>query len=280
MLRYLVIACVLTISGCSARAAEKNLDRTFTVTPGGTLSVDAQGASVHVSGHDGNQVVVHMLLRGPERQVEGATLDAVQTDEGVTVTMRQRSGNWFGGWGNWGKREIEVSVPRQYAIDVHTSGGSIALRDTTGNATARTSGGSLRAENITGNVELKTSGGSIETEAIQGDVDAGTSGGSIRLLRVDGKISAKTSGGSVRCELAGANRGISARTSGGSIELTLPDGTTGNIDASTSGGRVSSDFPVTVTEQERSRLVGALNGGGAPIYAHTSGGSISLRTQH
>jgi DUF4097 and DUF4098 domain-containing protein YvlB len=278
MLRCFVIACFLTVSGCSAHAAEKTLDRTFTVTPGGTLHVDADGASVHVSGHEGNQVIVHMLMRAPEQEIDKATLDAVQADDGVTVTMRRRMSGWFS-WANGQKREIEVSVPRQYAIDIRTSGGSIELRDTAGAASARTSGGSIRAQDMAGAVELRTSGGSIEAQKIQGDIDAATSGGSVRLLQIDGKIRAKTSGGSVRCDLAGVNRGISATTSGGSIEVNVPRATAGNIDASTSGGRVSADLPVDSTVKERSHLVGSINGGGESIYAHTSGGSITLGAQ-
>ena len=63
MPRYLAIALILIAAG-TAQAAEL-LDRTFTVAPGGTLTVDADGASVHVSGSDGNQVVVHMLAAAP-----------------------------------------------------------------------------------------------------------------------------------------------------------------------------------------------------------------------
>ena len=277
-MRYLVLALVLITAGC-AQSAEKTLDRTFTVSPGGTLLVDAEGASVRVSGRDGDQVVVHMVVRASERELARTTLDAVQKDDGVTVTMR-KSGSGGSWWGNWQRREIEVTVPRQYGIDVRSSGGSLELRDTIGVASLHTSGGSISAENVAGNVELRTSGGSIEAQKIQGDVDAGTSGGSVRLLEVDGKIRAKTSGGSVRCSLVGANRGISVTTSGGSIEVSLPPDTKGNIEATTSGGRVSTELPVTSTVQEHSHLVGTINGGGEPIDAHTSGGSISLRAQH
>jgi DUF4097 and DUF4098 domain-containing protein YvlB len=96
-------------------------------------------------------------------------------------------------------------------------------------------------------------------------------------MQIDGAIRGKTSGGGVHASLVGANRGITVTTSGGGIELTLPKGTTANIDAGTSGGNVSSDLPVTSTTWDEHKIVGSINGGGAQIYAHTSGGSISLR---
>ena len=174
MSRYLAIALVLLAAG-SAQAAEKRLDRTFTVAPGGALTVDADGASVHVSGSDADQVVVHVLARGSEDNLANTQIEAVQKNNGVVVTLKKVKRGGFR-WGNWNSdEEIEVTVPRRYAIDVSTGGGSVELRDTVGTATLRTSGGDISAKNVTGNVVARTSGGSIQADAIKGDVDANTS---------------------------------------------------------------------------------------------------------
>jgi len=51
-----------------------------------------------------------------------------------------------------------------------------------------------------------------------------------------------------------------------------------NLDAKTSGGRVHTDFPVTVRgEISRRMLKAELNGGGPELYLRTSGGSIHIR---
>lgn len=277
MTRYFAIALILLAAG-TANAAEKNLDRTFTVSPGGTLIVDADSASVRVSGSDTNQVTVHMTAHASEKELDSMKFDAVQNSEGVTVTARRKEKvSWFS-WGSWNNEgRIEVTVPKRYTVSVRTGGGSIELKDTTGAAKLNTSGGDVSAKNVTGNLELRTSGGTIHTDTIRGDVDADTSGGDVKLLQVDGKIRGNTSGGSVRCSLVGANRGISVRTSGGDIEVTVPRATTGNVEATTSGGDITSDLPVATTQVKEGRLVGSLNGGGQPIDAHTSGGSIRLR---
>lgn len=74
-----------------------------------------------------------------------------------------------------------------------------------------------------------------------------------------------------------SNQGISLRSSGGSITLLLPQGAHGSIDAATSGGRVTSEFPLSSTQTTGdSHLVGAIGGGGPAIYLHTSGGSIRI----
>jgi DUF4097 and DUF4098 domain-containing protein YvlB len=277
MNRFSAIAFILITAG-TAQAAEKALDRTFAVTPGGSLVIDADSASVRVSGNDSNQVIVRMRARDSEENLASTKLEAVQNSDGVAVTLRtQRGGNWFN-WLSWnGEHSIEVTVPRRYGVRVRTGGGSIELRDTNGPANLGTSGGDIDVKNLTGNAELRTSGGGIRVESMRGDVDADTSGGDVRLMNVDGKIRGNTSGGSVRCSLSGPNRGISATTSGGDIELTLPRSTAGNLEATTSGGDITTDIPVTGTVLKEDRVRGTVNGGGPLIEARTSGGSIRVR---
>lgn len=278
MLRLSALALVLLFAG-AAHAAEKTLDRTFTVSPGGSLVVEADGASVKVSGTDTDKVTVRMRVRGSEKELEAMTLEATQTGNNVRATMRRaRSSklfNWFSGTDD---SSIEVTVPKRYEVSVRTGGGSIELTDTTGSVKLNTSGGDVTAKDVNGTAWLRTSGGRISAEDIKGDVDANTSGGDVRLLKIDGRVKAHTSGGSVRVSLVGANRGITATTSGGDVELILPHGTAGYVTATTSGGSVTTDIPVTTTVVKDGRLEGSLNGGGQPIEARTSGGNIKLRS--
>lgn len=277
MPRYSAIALLLLAAG-TAHAADKTFDRTFTVSPGGSLVVDADGASVRVSTSDAHKVVVHMSVRSSERDLADMTLDATQRGNEVTATLRRpKSGKWFN-WGSWtAESSIEITVPKRFDVSVRTGGGNIDLKDTAGSVKLSTSGGDITAKNLNGTVWLRTSGGQIVAENVQGDVDANTSGGDVHLLNIDGSIKGHTSGGRVRVSLKGANRGIRATTSGGDVELILPRGTSGNVSASTSGGDVTTDFPVTTTVLKESRLEGTLNGGGQAIEARTSGGNIRLR---
>jgi DUF4097 and DUF4098 domain-containing protein YvlB len=276
MTRYAAIA-LLLLAASPAGAADKTFERTFKVSPGGMLIVDADGASVQVSAADTNEVSVRMTARGTESDLATLKLEATQTGDEVRVSMRrQGNGSWFRGL--LGNREelIRVTVPKRFGIDVDTSGGSVELTGTAGAAKLHTSGGNISVKNVNGNVEAKTSGGGILADTIRGDVDANTSGGTVRLLHIDGKISARTSGGGVHCSLTGLNRGILATTSGGSIELTLPRSVTANLEATTSGGGIRSELPVATTRQDDGHMEGSINGGGQRIVARTSGGGISV----
>ena len=280
MTRFPAIALLLLTAG-TAQAADRSLDRTFTVAPGGSLVVSADGASVNVTSTDTDKVSVRMRVSSSEKDLADMTLDATQKGNEITATMRRpKSGGWFN-LGSWrAESSIEVTVPRRFDVNVKTGGGSIELRDTAGTVKLNTSGGDITAKNLNGTVWLRTSGGGINVDKVRGDVDANTSGGDIQLFNIDGGIKGHTSGGNVRVTLAGANRGISATTSGGNVEVTLPRGTSGNVTASTSGGSVKTDIPVTTTVIKEGRLDGTLNGGGQPIELRTSGGDIRLRAEN
>ena len=293
-----LLGSVLAFGATAAMAAEKAFDRTFTVMPGGVLNVNADGAYISVAGSDANQVVVHMVARGSQDEIDDIRMTASQSDSGVNVELRSDRRDGFN-WSSHGQESsIEVRVPRSYRAETKTSGGDVRLESIAGPSRVRTSGGNIMAKGVKGDVDLETSGGDIRLESmegsieahtsggnihsasIRGDIKANTSGGDLRLLGVDGKIRASTSGGSVECELVGANRGIMASTSGGSIRLRLPKDVAGKLEAESSGGSIDSDFPVATTHWEQNRLNGLINGGGPSIRVHTTGGGITLTAVH
>ncbi len=185
-----------------------------------------------------------------------------------------------------------VRVPEQFSTDLQTRGGAITVGDRKGEVTARTSGGALRFGRIEAPVRgdtaggaisleaskgpavLRTAGGAIRIQEVSGDVDAHTSGGPIQIERTTGRVIAHTSGGSIHI---GQARGeVDASTSGGSIDVAMIRTAAFTLDASTSAGGVSSEFPVQGTSSRRS-LRGPVNGGGPAVHLRTSGGSIHIR---
>jgi len=268
-----LLACLLACS-VTAQAAEKRLDRTFTVSPGGRLTIESDGSDLRVEGTSGNQVEVHILMKGSDRVLERMQLTAEQSGDNVSVTAKRDTSKWtdfFGSWSQDGK--VEVKVPHQYNIDIRTSGGDIIVAQLQGDARAKTSGGDIkvtemhgpvemqtsggdvRAEQIDGNTRLNTSGGDIDVTRVTGDLDAKTSGGYIHLTDISGRVVARTSSGNV---IASGIRGDSElKTSGGDIRATID----GKIAAHTSGGNVTAE------------LVGANRG----ISVSSSGGDLTVR---
>ncbi len=294
---YWLIALSVLLTATSS-GADRHFERKFSVSPGGTFRLSTDAGSVTVTGSSNNEVSVVAELRGDERDVNDFEITADQTGSGVEVKGRSKRGHGFWNFG-FNSHDLDIrytiSVPREYNLDMSTSGGNLSvstLKGTVkggtsggnidvvtvdGSVDLHTSGGNLHAEGITGKLDMETSGGEVKVANVAGDVDVSTSGGNIRLSEVDGRVRAETSGGDVAVRLKNANKGVFVETSGGNIDLAMAKNSSANIDASTSGGDVTCDLPITMSGKiSDNRIKGAINGGGETVHARTSGGDIRI----
>lgn len=290
----IMVIIAATLSTSVALAAQRTYDKQLNAPPGGELTFEADVGSVSVVGRDASQVIVHAEMEGSQSFLDSLHIDTEQTSSGVRVSAHMPHSSWFH-WGNFGSNRVRftIEVPRNYPLDLQTSGGGIDVRDLNASVHGRTSGGGIRIQDVTGEVNMHTSGGSVDAERLNGaaeltssggpidvtdstgNLNLDTSGGGIRLQNDDGTVNAHTSGGGIDAQLR-SNRGINLSTGGGGITLLLPQNIHASVDAETSGGRVTCDFPVTTTEFGHEHLRGTIGGGGAQISLHTSGGGIHL----
>ncbi len=240
---------------------ESNLTKTFSVTPGGKLVVDADRGSIEVTTADAEKVEVQGvrkvwgLSRSRADEIFAAhEIDFEQKADQVTVSAKFHgaSGGLFDRGGSGLQVCYQISIPKKFNVDLKTAGGSVTLADLTGAARAQTSGGSLKLGKIDGPVWGQTSGGGISLASGSGAVDMHTSGGDIQIGEAGATVSARTSGGSIRLDQA--KGAVVAETSGGSIAIKK---SIGKVSAKTSGGDIDA---------------GEVRGG---IDAETFGGSIS-----
>ena len=270
----------------------------FTVGDYAEVEVSTSGGRIEVIGKNTTKVTVNAIAYVNGRRSSNANLDnwyiTIEEIQGKIVAKAEKDSNmgWLRG-GNNVSIAFEIETPVNTELSAITSGGSVSIENLSGNQFARTSGGNMEANNIQGNVELRTSGGAIRLENIEGQAEVATSGGSIRARKVTQGLKARTSGGSLNLqEISGS---LEARTSGGSIEVFLINPIE-YIEVSTSGGNVTVEVPENLgydleltgsrvrTElrnftgsSSRDAIRGAMNGGGIPLKARTSGGSVSLK---
>jgi hypothetical protein len=293
---------VLIAVGTSFGSIEDSINKSFSVTPGGQLTLDTARGSIDVRGSSENRVDIEVIRIAKTSDSDEAKeiyeylrLDFKQTDNDVTIkgiktTDLSKKLNKL-------RVKFILSVPQSYNVNLKTSGGSISVDDLEGTVDIRTSGGSLDLNNIKGPVTGKTSGGSISIGTVDGNVKANTSGGSIRIdnaygtvkahtsgggitvNEVMGTIQADTSGGSVKAYISQQPKGdCCLKTSGGSITVYLAEDIALDVDAGTSGGSIHTEFPVTIQGKISKRVLKAqINGGGPELYLHTSGGSIYIK---
>lgn len=296
----LALVSAVSLTSCAERFRNapdgdpRHFDRTFSVAPGGTLTLKTDAGSVEVKGSDGNEVKIAAEMRGSQRDLDRFQVSAEASGNNVDVRGKFRDKPW-GGVNNFDARFV-ISVPKSYNLELHTSGGNVEVVGVKGSLAGGTSGGNVRVKDIEGTVKMGTSGGDVEAIHVNGPVNMETSGGNVRaegltgnaqlhtsggnvnIEGVDGEVDAGTSGGNVSIKLTGQNKGIHAETSGGTITLFLSRSVAADVDLSTSGGSVSCDMPVTISGRIREdNIRGTLNGGGPVISAHTSGGDVRVR---
>ncbi|MBN2415840.1 hypothetical protein JXO52_08350 [bacterium] len=296
----------LLVTAAVAAGVDGDIHRSFSVSSGGLLEVEADLGSIQVVSGSRQNADIEIRFeqrRGSRSRFQDilSRIDVEFEQHGNNVYVKLDTGqkglNFWNSFGKYVKVTFYVKVPEAFNLDLQTSGGSITVDDIEGKVEAKTSGGSLRFGTITGPVTGKTSGGSIALESCKGDADIHTSGGSISIGAVEGNVDATTSGGSIsvddvfgyiRAHTSGGSvnariarqpeRDCSLKTSGGTITVYMKRDIGVNVDASTSGGRVHTEFPVTVkgTVSKRS-LHAKINDGGPELYLRTSGGSIYIK---
>ena len=287
----------------------RTVEKTFTVQPGGNFKASTQGGDIVIQTAETNEIRItakETIRASSEKEadelLEKLSLTFAQQGNDVTVEAKYESRPPGLHFGNWPPVNVgfTVTLPKNFNVNLNTSGGDIRVASLTGNARARTSGGNLRFEGIDGEIDAHTSGGDITLREGTARAKLGTSGGDIEIDRVGGPTEVSTSGGDIT--INSVTQLISATTSGGNVKATITEplkqdtvlSTSGGdvrvhvvknagfeLDASTSGGDVNAEgLTLTISKggMGRSRLVGSVNGGGPRLKLRSSGGDIVIRS--
>jgi DUF4097 and DUF4098 domain-containing protein YvlB len=164
-------------------------------------------------------------------------------------------------------------------LNIDTGSGSVEVSDVIGDLRADTGSGSVGVMDVTGDVVLiDTGSGSVEGSDIQATrltVDTGS--GSIELgsIRAE-EILLDTGSGSVEIELLAAMNSLEIDTGSGGVVVYVPADLNAEIEVDTGSGGIDVDFPLTVTQVERTHLVGRIGDGRGQIHIDTGSGSVRL----
>jgi DUF4097 and DUF4098 domain-containing protein YvlB len=287
----------------------RTVEKTFTVQPGGNLKASTQGGDITIKTADTPEVritakeVIHASTdKEADELLEDLTLTFEQNGNDIVAEAKYEKGRVGFHFGNWPPVQVSftVTVPKNFNLNLNTSGGDITVASLQGNVRARTSGGGLKFDRIDGDIDghtsggdivltegtarakLGTSGGNITIERAGGPTEVATSGGDITVNSAAQLISATTSGGNVRATLTEPlKQDTVLSTSGGDVRVRVVKGAGFQLEASTSGGDVHAEG-LTITIDKggvgKSRLTGTVNGGGPRLKLRSSGGDITIRT--
>ena len=256
--------------------------RSFAVEPGGLLAADVEWGAIEVRTWD--RPMAELVLEGARkldlsygREGNRTTVHVSREDAGSSVLSRI-----FGSAPRNPGAKLRLVVPRRHDLELTTAGGSIGLGELQGRVRVRTAGGDFSCAHIEGPVDARTAGGEVRVEVLDGDVLARSSGGDVHLAWVRGAVQAWAGEGNLHFRLSHQpGEPCRLETSGGAVEVFLAADMGLQVDARTSGGRITTDFPLTFQGTlEKSSLKASVNGGGPLVTLCTGGGSIRLHKLH
>lgn len=200
-----------------------------------------------------------------------------------------------------GDARYELAVPHGTRVVMRGVSADLAAVDVRGEVEARTTSGDVRVEGASGRARLESVSGSIDARRIAGPLRAQSVSGDVEVAGVSGDVDAETVSGEITLNQARADfvrlettsgdvrfRGPLARTGryefsshSGTITLDLPANTGARVSLETFSGELDTDFPVTLSPNERAGSARhfdfTLGGGGARVTAESFSGDLNLR---
>ena len=262
---------VLVVGGfvCSWAALPARADewsKIYTLTGKPDLRVDTSDANIHVSTWDQNTIEAKVTTTRYKIGGDGIRIEEHQTGNVVEIGVRYPHSHGVTiDWGNHGSHRVDIDIhmPREGRVDLHTGDGKIELGNFKGEMQLRSGDGSLEIDGVDGKLRATTGDGHIRANGRYDELDLKTG---------DGRVDARATAGSVLAT------GWRLESGDGTVTLEVRENLAADVDLHTGDGHIDLDMPVTAAGKIRQGEVrGKLNGGGNLLVIHTGDGSIRLR---
>ena len=253
---------VLTICLLSAAMAQaEDWSKTYAITGKPDLHVETSDANIKVATWDQKTIDVKVTSKKWGFGQGGLQVEDHQNGDTVQIEVRFPRTMHFVSIGDR-RVDIEVHMPREGSVNLHTGDGGIELQGVKGAMAIETGDGRVTFDGVEGALQAKTGDGRIEGK---GRFDT------LNLHTGDGRIEVDALKGST------IGSGWELRTGDGSVTLNLPDAFAANVEMHTSDGHITLDMPVTVEGRyDSNRIEGKMNGGGGSLRVQTGDGSIRI----
>jgi len=236
--------------------------KNYTVGAKPTLRVETNDAAIEITRGASSTIAARVTTEN--YKIGEGGLRVTERQDGDKVDLTVKIPNQSGFHVSWHDRRvrIEIQVPAETALDLHSGDGHIHVDGTNGAARVETGDGAIEVRNFTGSVRGRTGDGHITLDGVLNEV---------YLQSGDGHIEMTARPGSKM------DHGWLIHTSDGRVEVALPADFAAELYAHTGDGHITLDIPVTVNgSMERSHVRGKMNGGGELLEISTGDGSIHV----
>ena len=153
-------------------------------------------------------------------------------------------------------------------VVAHRASGPLHLRTTSGDVRVDDAADSLDVSSQSGTLVIGSAPRGIAASTVSGDLTlAGPTAGRIRLETTAGELDALLSAAVTAAEL---------RTVSGALKVALSPGLRADLDLGTVSGQMDVAVSLDRAESGRTRLRGAVQGGGVPVILRSSSGDIDV----
>lgn len=268
----IMLTLIVTRGWSQTPATQPDIQRTFTVSNGAKLIVDNYKGTIHVTGTEGNQVVVdvHKKFDGNDADrkwwLENLKVDVDGQPNRVSVKVVYPSQNcttcWISTSNYEAEVDLEIKVPHKIDVELDGYKPDIRITSTQGSISIHSYKAPMVIDSTTGSIRIDTYKDSIRLRdvTLEGDLK-------IESMKADAEITARKIG-----------RNVDLQTEKGSISLSVPANADFNLDYE--GGRRASfttDFPsIAQASYSGTSMKGTVNRGGPSVHLRTEKGSVSL----
>jgi len=223
------------------------------------IRVDANDADIRVNDWERKDIEARVITEGYKIGPDAVRVTESQSGNQVTLEVHTPQ---FGLVLHRHSVQVEVSMPRQGDLNLHSRDGNIRVVNIQGD---------LRLDSGDGDLEVRSADGSLNAETHDGNIRANGRFDALTLHTDDGNIDGEAEAGSKN------NSGWNLHTGDGNVALRLPSDFAADLDAETGDGRVNIVFPLTMNGSVKERSVrGKINGGGSLLELRTGDGNIEL----
>jgi DUF4097 and DUF4098 domain-containing protein YvlB len=254
-----------------ARFAIRNLNGFIDVRPGTTDRIEVR-ATMRTDTQAAGDVTFDVREKSPD-DITICTLD-----RGATVCD---PGETYGN-DNHPSVRYTVEIPKGLRVQFQTLSGNVIIMQSAAEVSASTGNGDVVVRESMSGVSAKTSNGDVTVAAANGPVVASSGNGNVLVAAYGGPVNATSGNGDVDVRMITlgptTQPSMTVSSGNGSVNLTLPADFNGEIDATTGDGKIKSEFPVSASIRQDSRLRGKIgNGNGLLIKLHSGNGRLEIR---
>lgn len=162
---FTVLVALVVAAPAAAQRDTETVDRTLTMTPGGTLRLKTFSGRVKITGASGNQLIVHAVRRATRDRLDDIKLEITQSGTTVEIDANHRLVERRND--NVVDTDFEIQVPAKTRLDVKTFSAPVTIIGVSG---------SKNVDGFSSDITIETGEWDDGT-----DIDVNTFSGEIRL---------------------------------------------------------------------------------------------------